>query len=115
MSAKAMVLVGAQRLEMEEFPLPGIGSEDALLRIEACGLCGSDVEQYDGALAAIGIPFSTILGHEPVGTIEKIGAAASRRWDASQGGRVLVEPLLGCGYWRACLKGNYRTVPEGAR
>src|SRR5258708_37363429 len=98
MSAKAMVLVRAQRLEMEEFPLPGIGSEDALLRIEACGLCGSDVEPDDGALAAIGIPFSTILGHEPVGTIEKIGAEASRRWDGAEWGRVVVQPLhaVGC-------------------
>ena len=113
MSAKAMVLVGPQRLEMDEFPLPTIGAEDALLRVEACGLCGSDVEQYDGALAAIGIPFSTILGHEPVGTIEKIGAEASRRWNVSEGDRVVVEPLLGCGYCRACLMGNYRTCSSG--
>src|SRR5258708_39775033 len=105
MSAKAMVLVRAQRLEMEEFPLPGIGSEDALLRIEACGLCGSDVEQYDGALAAIGIPFSTIMGHEPVGTIEKIGGGASRRRRGSAGGRAAVWALLGCGYFRADLRG----------
>src|SRR6267154_966528 len=113
MSARAMVLVGPQRLEMDEFPLPAIGAEDALLRIEACGLCGSDVEQYDGALAAIGIPFSSIMGHEPVGTIEKIGAEASRRWSVSEGDRVAVEPLLGCGYCRACLMGNYRTCSSG--
>src|SRR5258706_16358325 len=100
MSAKAMVLVGPQRLEMDEFPLPAIGAEDALLRVEACGPCGSDVGQYDGALAAIGIPFSSILGHEPVGTIEKIGAEASRRWRVSEGARGVVEPLLGCGYCR---------------
>src|SRR5882724_10063498 len=113
MSARAMVLVGPQRLEMDEFPLPAIGAEDALLRVEACGLCGSDVEQYDGALAAIGIPFSSILGHEPVGTIEKIGAEASRRWSVSEGDRVVVEPLLGCGHCRACLTGNYRICRSG--
>src|SRR5258707_549365 len=113
MSAKAMVLVGEQRLVMDEFPLPTIGAEDALLRVEACGLCGSDVEQYDGALAAIGIPFSTILGHEPVGTIERIGAEAAKRWGVDEGDRVVVEPLLGCGYCRACLMGNYRTCSSG--
>jgi threonine dehydrogenase-like Zn-dependent dehydrogenase len=113
MTAKAMVLVEEQRLEMEEFPLPAIGAEDGLLRVEACGLCGSDVEQYDGALAAIGIPFSTILGHEPVGTIEKIGAEASRRWNVSEGDRVVIEPLLGCGHCRACLTGNYRICRSG--
>jgi len=115
MSVKAMVLVEAQRLEMREFPLPAIGAEDALLRVEACGLCGSDVEQYDGALAAIGIPFSSILGHEPVGTIEKIGAEASRRWSVFEGDRVVVEPLLGCGYCRACLMGNYRHARVGEK
>ena len=113
MSAKAIVLVGERRLEMDEFPLPAIGADDGLLRVEACGLCGSDVEQYDGALAAIGIPFSTILGHEPVGTIEKIGAQASRRWNVSEGDRVVVEPLLGCGHCRACLTGNYRICRSG--
>jgi len=113
MSAKAIVLVGERRLEMDEFPLPAIGAEDGLLRVEACGLCGSDVEQYDGALAAIGIPFSTILGHEPVGTIEKIGAEASRRWNVSEGDRVVIEPLLGCGHCRACLTGNYRICRSG--
>jgi threonine dehydrogenase-like Zn-dependent dehydrogenase len=113
MSVKAMVLVGKQRLEMDEFPLPAIGAEDALLRVEACGLCGSDVEQYDGAFASFGVPFSTILGHEPVGTIEKIGAEASRRWSVSEGDRVVVEPLLGCGYCRACLTGNYRICRSG--
>ncbi|HWM70195.1 MAG TPA: zinc-binding dehydrogenase [Steroidobacteraceae bacterium] len=113
MSAKAIVLVGERRLEMDEFPLPAIGAEDALLRVEACGLCGSDVEQYDGALAAIGIPFSTILGHEPVGTIEKIGAEASRRWSVSEGDRVVIEPLLGCGHCRSCLTGNYRICRSG--
>jgi threonine dehydrogenase-like Zn-dependent dehydrogenase len=113
MTAKAMVLVEEQRLEMEEFPLPAIGAEDGLLRVEACGLCGSDVEQYDGALAAIGIPFSTILGHEPVGTIEKVGAEASRRWNVTEGDRVVIEPLLGCGHCRACLTGNYRICRSG--
>jgi threonine dehydrogenase-like Zn-dependent dehydrogenase len=113
MSAKAIVLVGERRLEMDEFPLPAIGAQDGLLRVEACGLCGSDVEQYDGALAAIGIPFSTILGHEPVGTIEKIGAEASRRWNVSEGDRVVIEPLLGCGHCRACLTGNYRICRSG--
>ena len=113
MSAKAMVLVGEQRLVMDEFPLPAIGAEDALLRVEACGLCGSDVEQYDGAFAAIGIPFSTIMGHEPVGTIERIGAEAARRWQVDEGDRVVVEPLMGCGSCRACLTGNYRICRNG--
>ncbi len=46
---RAVVLVTPRTLEAREFPRPTIGPDDALLRIEACGICGSDYEQYDGA------------------------------------------------------------------
>ena len=106
--AKAMVLVDEQRLEMEEFPLPKVGPDEGLLRVEACGLCGTDVEVYDGAMKSMGIPFGIIPGHEPVGIIEEVGEDAAARWGVKQGSRVVVEPLIGCGHCRACLTGNYR-------
>lgn len=108
MSARAAVLVEKQRLEIEEFPLPEIAPDDGLLRVEACGLCGTDVELFDGALQAVGVPLSTIPGHEPVGIIERIGAQAADRWGVAEGDRVVVEPLIGCGHCRSCLIGNYR-------
>jgi hypothetical protein len=43
------VLVKPKTLEAREFARPAIGADDALLRIEACGICGSDYEQYEGA------------------------------------------------------------------
>ena len=46
---KAAVLLKPKTLELREFPRPVVGPDDALLRIEACGICGSDYEQYDGA------------------------------------------------------------------
>jgi threonine dehydrogenase-like Zn-dependent dehydrogenase len=112
-SSRAAVLVERQRFELEEFPLPRIGPDDGLLRIEACGLCGTDVEVYDGALSAIGLPFGIIPGHEPVGIIEEIGAGAAKRWGVRQGSRVVVEPLIGCGHCRSCLTGNYRMCRTG--
>jgi threonine dehydrogenase-like Zn-dependent dehydrogenase len=104
-TAMAMVQHGPRDLRREEFPIPAIGDDDALLRVEACGICGSDYEQFDGTLQ---LPTPVIPGHEPVGIIEAIGATASRRWGVARGDRVAVETLLPCGYCRACVAGNYR-------
>ena len=48
-TVRAVVLMKPKTLEAREFPRPTIGADDALLRIEACGICGSDYEQYEGA------------------------------------------------------------------
>ena len=88
-------------------PLPdGIGPEEGLLRVDACGICGSDYEQYNGLMP--GLPFPLIPGHEPVGTIVELGDIAARRWGVARGDRVCVETLLPCGYCRACRSGQYR-------
>ena len=55
MKARAMVQIAARRLEMEEFEIPKVGETEGLLRVEACGLCGSDVEQYRGHFAEKGL------------------------------------------------------------
>jgi threonine dehydrogenase-like Zn-dependent dehydrogenase len=111
--ARAAVLIEERRIELDEFPLPKIGPDEGLLRVEACGLCGTDVEVYDGAFEAMGLPFGIIPGHEPVGIIEEIGDTAAKRWGVSQGSRVVVEPLIGCGFCRACLTGKYRMCRTG--
>ena len=92
-------------LEMREFPLPDIGDDDALLRVEACGICGSDYEQYEGALP---VQFPVIPGHEPVGRIAEIGARAAERWGVREGDRVCVETLVGCGACPECVAGKPR-------
>jgi len=104
-SATAMVQHAPRDLRQQEFPLPAIGREDALLRVEACGICGSDYEQFEGALP---VPMPVIPGHEPVGIIEEIGEDASRRWGVKRGDRVAVETLLPCGFCRECIQGRYR-------
>jgi 2-desacetyl-2-hydroxyethyl bacteriochlorophyllide A dehydrogenase len=87
---------------MREVPLPEIGAEDALLRVEACGICGSDYEQYEGALPA---KYPVIPGHEPVGRIAEIGDAAEERWGVRKGDRVCVEALAPCGNCPQCTSG----------
>jgi len=77
MKARAAVQVDDRKFEIEEFDLPHIGPDEAIQRVDACGLCGSDVEQFDGALAAFGSTYPLIPGHEPVGTIAEIGPTAA--------------------------------------
>ena len=86
-------------------PLPELGDADGLLRVEACGLCGTDHEQYTGALPAVG-PF--IPGHETVGVVEALGPDAAARWAVSVGDRVAVEVFQSCRACPACRSGVYR-------
>jgi threonine dehydrogenase-like Zn-dependent dehydrogenase len=102
----AVVQTGARKLELREFPVPEIHDDDALLRVEVCGICGSDYEQYQGAFP--GIRFPVIPGHEPLGFIEKIGPVAAKRWGVKEGDRVAVEVLLPCGFCENCRAGAYR-------
>lgn len=115
---RAAVLVERGRLEIEEFDLPTIGHDDAILEIEACGMCGSDVEQYNGGFESLGVNYPVIPGHEPVGRIAEIGTDAARRWGVGVGDRVAVEAVMGCGHCQACLTGRYsqcQTFKPGTR
>jgi threonine dehydrogenase-like Zn-dependent dehydrogenase len=104
MKTRAVVQTGPRRLELRELPVPEVTEDDALLRVEACGICGTDVEQYAGLIPA---RFPLIPGHEPVGVIERIGAGAQERWGVRVGDRVAVENYLPCGHCAACLEGRY--------
>jgi threonine dehydrogenase-like Zn-dependent dehydrogenase len=103
---RAVVQTGPRRLEMREFPRPVIGPEDGgLLRVEACGICGSDVEQYRGNLGTQWLPM--VPGHEPLGIIEEVSDSAAARWGVRPGDRVAVEILIPCRSCDLCLAGRY--------
>ena len=70
------MLTAAHRIELRDFPLPEIDDDDGLLRIELAGVCGSDIHHWDGHSAVCrNVP--ALLGHEIVGRIEQVGAAAA--------------------------------------
>ena len=97
-----MVQLGPHRLEMMEIEVPALEAGEALLRVEACGLCGSDIEQFNGTLGYLTPEsFPMIPGHEPVGIIEEIDPATARAWGVAAGDRVAVVPHLACNERRA--------------
>jgi alcohol dehydrogenase len=104
-TSRALVLERPRILAPRDLRVPEVGDDDGLLRVEACGLCGTDHEQYTGALAA-DRPF--VPGHEIVGVVEAVGDRASERWGVSVGDRVAVEPFQSCRTCSRCAAGDYR-------
>ena len=116
-STLAAVMMSPRQTELREFPLPDIPADAGLLRVAATGICGSDWGKY------LTDQFSPcILGHEIVGTIEKLGDIARARWGVKEGDYVAVEEYLPCGHCEYCRSGEYRSCletdhfnPEGVR
>lgn len=71
-NAQAAVLNGPQQIEIREFPIPKIKDDEILVRVEGCGICGTDVHEYKRDPFGL-IP--VVLGHEGTGTIIALGAA----------------------------------------
>jgi threonine dehydrogenase-like Zn-dependent dehydrogenase len=98
----AAVMTGKRQTELRELPIPTIGSDAGLLKVEAAGVCGADVGFYNRELSP------RVLGHENVGTIVQIGAIASRRWGVQEGDRVALEEYLPCGHCHFCRSSEFR-------
>ena len=110
---RAVVQTAPGKLQVEELPRPEVGRDDAILKLELCGICGSDIEQYDGLFDSMGWTSGpTIPGHEPLGTIEEIGDRAAARWGVEVGDRVAIEPLIPCEECEFCRAGE-RTKCSG--
>lgn len=100
----AMVQTAARKLEPMDLPLPEIDADSGLVRIEACGICGSDYEQFEGVLRT---PMPAVPGHEPLGIVAAIGDRAAARWGVDVGDRIAVETMIACHHCSPCLGGSY--------
>jgi len=104
-SARVLVLESPRRLVPRELPLPVIGDDDGLLRVEACGLCGTDHEEFTGEIAP---GYAFVPGHESIGVVEELGPRAAVRWGVRRGDRVAVEVFMSCRDCDACRAGAYQ-------
>jgi alcohol dehydrogenase len=106
-TSRAMVLEGPGRMVLKEFPLPKIGPEEALLKVDMVGVCGTDVGIYRGRVGRVPRPYPIIMGHEIFGTVVEVGRIASMRHGVEEGDRVIVEYAFGCGQCFHCARGEY--------
>jgi len=95
------VLDDHARLEMRDVPDPEIGSEDVLVEVKACGICGSDVHGMDGSTGRRRPPI--IMGHEAAGVIAAVGEGV-HDWRAGE--RVTFDSTVYCGECRFCREGR---------
>ncbi len=106
-SVLAAVMIGPGETELREIPIPETRDDDGLLRVEACG-----VSEADPILFRRSDLSPAILGHEIVGTIERVGTLAAARWRAKEGDRVIIQEYLPCGECAWCAEGEYRLCAQ---
>lgn len=82
-------------------PEPEIGPEEVLIRVKACGICGSDVHGYDGSTGRRIPPI--VMGHEAAGTIAEVGRNVK---DLVEGDRVTFDSTVFCGHCFFCRRGQ---------
>ena len=102
---KAVVMEAIQApMVVREFDDPTFGPRDALVRVEACGVCRSDWHLWQGDLSWVGfqIPMPAVLGHEWAGTVEQVGSEVEH---IRPGMRVLTPFHNGCGNCDLCRRG----------
>src|ERR1700735_4432240 len=98
---QALVLENIRRLQMMEVPEPETGAEEVLIKVKACGICGSDVHGYDGSTGRRVPPL--IMGHEAAGIVTKVGSEVR---SFKVGDRVTFDSTVSCGKCRFCLSGD---------
>ena len=88
-------------LELADVAVPEIGSQDVLIRVRSCGICGSDVHGIDGSTGRRIPPL--VMGHEAAGVITEVGSGVDR-WQV--GDRVTFDSTISCGACTFCRSGN---------
>jgi L-iditol 2-dehydrogenase len=98
---KALVLSEYNRLDIVNMPVPQPAEDELLIRIQACGICGSDVHGYDGSTGRRIPPI--VMGHEAAGVVESVGGAVE---GFRAGDRVTFDSTVSCGKCFYCLRGE---------
>ena len=99
---RAAVFYKKNDVKIEMLEMPVVGPDDVLIKVMACGVCGTDVHIFEGDEGAAGTPPKTVLGHEFAGVVEAFGANVT---GIKAGDRVSVDPNKMCGSCYFCKNG----------
>ncbi len=110
MSNRAAVMTGLNEIKIEERATPQPGPRDAVVRIEAVGVCGSDTSYFvRGRIGDYVVHGPIVLGHEVSGVVETVGSEVA---GVAPGDRVAIEPGTPCRNCRECMAGRYHLCPD---
>jgi len=98
---KALLLKKYMEMELVDMPKPGIKPDEVLIRVKACGICGSDVHGMDGSTGRRIPPL--VMGHEAAGVVAEIGSEVQ---NVRQGDRVTFDSTVYCGRCFYCRQGR---------
>ncbi len=98
---KALMLSSYEHLEVTEIAEPDCAPDEVVIRVAACGICGSDVHGYDGGSGRRIPPI--VMGHEGAGTIDRVGADVK---NFKPGDRVTFDSTVYCGDCEFCRRGE---------
>src|SRR5215510_5603569 len=98
---KALLLSKYRQLELADVADPAVNGDEVLIRVAACGICGSDVHGYDGSSGRRIPPL--VMGHEAAGTIAAIGRDVK---NLALGDRVTFDSTVYCGECSNCRRGD---------
>src|SRR5438105_2764075 len=104
---RAIVWRGPRRMAIEEMDEPRLGDDAVIVRPDAAGICGSEIEGYLGRMANRVPPL--VMGHEFAGTVVSAARGPGAEWS---GRRVSVNPLLSCRSCDRCRAGERNLCPE---
>ncbi|GHU01693.1 sorbitol dehydrogenase [Betaproteobacteria bacterium] len=107
---KVAVMKGIGKMGYTERPIPEPKANEALVKLEYVGICGSDLHYYEsGRIGDYVVEPPFVLGHEPGGTVVKVGAEVTH---LKVGDRVALEPGKTCGHCEFCREGKYNLCPD---
>jgi L-iditol 2-dehydrogenase len=104
----AAVYYGVGDTRVEEVPRPPVGHEEALLRVRAASICGTDLRIYSSGHFKIPPGTSRILGHEFSGEVVEVGSMVK---SLTPGMRIAIAPNIGCGVCQQCIQGRSHLCP----
>ncbi|MCR2050711.1 zinc-dependent alcohol dehydrogenase family protein [Acetatifactor muris] len=100
---KAAVFQGKGKIVIQERPIPELRDHEVLIRVAACGVCGTDVHIYGGEKGSAEVNPPVVLGHEFAGTVAAAGKAVTM-WKV--GDKAAVDPNIYCGKCEMCHRGK---------